>query len=741
MPEAMKRILAAVCAVLIILFAVLSVTGAGSFKAVQDRLKLGLDFKGGVTVVMEAETDATGSELANLMDETQLVIENRVNQMGLSEPVVTIEGEKRIRIELPGAEDADEAIRTIGKTAQLLFVTGDGNVVVDGSMVKNAGVTQDEMGYPAVSLEFDSEGTKAFADATEAAYNGRIVNSSTGVVDRIIYIILDNEIISNPTVNTVISNGKAIISGNFTSDSAVELARLIRAGALPVNLKEIETSVVGPSLGIDSLSSSVTAGVIGVGLVFLIMLIGYYLMGVVADLALLLYVTLTFWILALFGAVLNLPGIAGIVLGIGMAVDANVIIFTRVREEYQEGKTVRVAVQSGFKRAFTTVLDAQITTLIAGVVLYALGTGAVRGFAMTLMISIFVSVFTAVVVSRFLLKGLVEGKVSPKLLGVETKLFVPKVEWIRLRKYFYIAAVAFIVLGCAVGLIRGFNYGVDFSGGTRIQIDMHEVVSVDDVQKVLKANGIDGTVVHSGAENKQIIVKTTAALENEARQELIGAFKDAFGIDDGDVLEIEHFSASVGAMLKKNAVKAVLIATVCMLVYIVIRFEWMMGVGAIVALIHDVLFVFAVYGLFHVSINNPFIAGILTVVGYSINDTIVVFDRIREHRKAEEKRNLEDTINLSINQTLTRSIMTSVTTIAAIIPLLIMGGLTITEFCIPLLVGVLAGTISSITIASPVYYELASRMKKNKYHGAKSKQKKKKTNAPKRRSDMDGAVV
>ncbi len=734
----MKRILAAVCAALILLFAVLSVTGVGSFKAVQDRLKLGLDFKGGVTVVMEADTDKTGSELADLMEQTQLVIENRVNQMGLSEPVVTIEGEKRIRIELPGAEDADEAIRTIGKTAQLLFVTGDGNIVVDGSMVKNAGVTQDEMGFPAVSLEFDSVGTSAFAAATEAAYNGKIINAQTGAVDRIIYIILDDKVISNPAVNAVIANGRAIISGGFTSDEAVELARLIRAGALPVDLKEIETSVVGPSLGINSLSSSVTAGVIGVGLVFLIMLIGYYLMGLVADFALLLYVTLTFWILALFSAVLNLPGIAGIVLGIGMAVDANVIIFARVREEYQEGKTIRVAVQSGFKRAFTTVLDAQVTTLIAGVVLYALGTGAVRGFALTLMISIFVSVFTAVIVSRFLLKGLVEGKISPKLLGVETKIFCPKVEWIRFRKYFYIAAVAFIVLGCAVGLIRGFNYGVDFSGGTRIQLDMHETVSVDDVQTVLRANGIDGSVVHSGAENKQIIIKTTAALENEARQSLIDSFKTAFGISDGDVLEIEHFSASVGAMLKRNAVKAVLIAAVCMLIYIIIRFEWMMGVGAIVALIHDVLFVFAVYGLFHVPINNPFIAGILTVVGYSINDTIVVFDRIREHRKADEKRNLEDTINLSINQTLTRSIMTSVTTIAAIVPLLIMGGLTITEFCIPLLVGVLAGTVSSITIASPVYYELASRMKKNKYHGAKSKKKK---SSPARRKEMDGAVV
>jgi len=734
----MKRILAAVCAVLILLFAVLSVTGAGAFKPVQDRLKLGLDFKGGVTVVMEADTDATGSELADLMEQTQLVIENRVNQMGLSEPVVTIEGEKRIRIELPGAEDADEAIRTIGKTAQLLFVTGDGNVVLDGSMVRNAGVSQDEYGFPAVSLEFDSEGTAAFAAATEAAYNGKIVNSATGAVDRVIYIVLDNEIISNPAVNSVIANGRAIITGRFTSDEAVELARLIRAGALPVDLNEVETSVVGPSLGIDSLSSSVTAGVIGVGLVFLLMLVGYYLMGLVADFALLLYVTLTFWILALFSAVLNLPGIAGIVLGIGMAVDANVIIFTRVREEYQGGKSVRVAVQSGFKRAFVTVLDAQITTLIAGVVLYALGTGAVRGFALTLMISIFVSVFTAVIVSQFLLKGLVEGKIPTKLLGVERKVLVPKVEWIRLRKYFYIAAVAFIVLGCAVGLIRGFNYGVDFSGGTRIQLDMHEVVSVDAVQTVLKENGIDGTVVHSGTENKQIIIKTTAALDNEARQSLIDSFGEAFGISAGDVLEIEHFSASVGAMLKRNAVKAVLIAAVCMLVYIVIRFEWMMGVGAIVALLHDVLFVFAIYGLFHIPLNNPFIAGILTVVGYSINDTIVVFDRIREHRKADEKRNLEDTVNLSVNQTLTRSIMTSLTTIVAIVPLLIMGGTTIAEFCIPLLVGVLAGTISSITIASPVYYELASRMKKNRYHGAKAKKKK---SSPSRRKDMDGAVV
>ncbi|MBQ3107062.1 MAG: protein translocase subunit SecD [Firmicutes bacterium] len=723
----MKKAIAALTAVLIILACIFSLTGLGPIAPVQESLKLGLDFQGGVYVVMEAQTKATGEELADLMERTQSIIENRVNQMGLSEPVVTVEGENRIRVELPGAENAEDAIKTIGKTAQLLFLLGNGSVVLDGSMVKDAYLTQGQTGLPAVGLEFNSDGAKAFAEATKQASSGKIFNINTGVTDRAIYISLDDKIISNPQANTPITDGKAVIEGNFTTEEAIELVQLIRGGALPVNLVEVETSVIGPNLGIDALQSSVIAGAVVIGLVLIVMLVFYYGMGIVANVALLLYVVATFWVLALFAAVLNLPGIAGIILGVGMAVDANVIIYARIREEFANGKTLRVAVDGGFKRAFSTVVDSQVTTLIAGLVLYQFGTGPVKGFALTLMISIFISVLTAVVVSQFLLKSMVSGKISPKFFGAQhwMQKITPKLTYIKHRNKLYIFSAAIIVLGLAVGLIRGFNYGIDFTGGTRLHIDMGEVVAVDDIRDIMKENGLEGSVVHSGEGNKEIVIKTTSALDNELRQEVLKDFNAKFGTTEDDVLAIEHFSASVGKMLTNNAVKAVLLASACMLVYIIIRFEWRFGIGAIVALAHDVLMVVAIYGLFNIPINNPFIAGILTVVGYSINDTIVVFDRIRENGRLMKKTRLEELIDTSINQTLVRSLMTSVTTLVAILPLMFMGGKTIREFCVPLIVGILAGALSSVTIASPVYYELAKRGKKSKYVAKTAKKSKK----------------
>ncbi|MDD2215048.1 MAG: protein translocase subunit SecD [Eubacteriales bacterium] len=715
----MKKVLAIAIVVLIIGGWVISLTDIGpSFK---DQMKLGLDFKGGVYVVMEAETDATGSELAKLMEQTQIIIEERVNRMGLSEPLVTIEGENKIRVELPGADNSDEAIKTIGKTAQLQFILGDGTVVVDGSHVKDAGVGKDNQGFNAVDLEFDSKGSAAFEEGTRKAYYGEVINTETGSVDKSIYIVLDGTVISSPQVNSVISGGKAQITGHFTDEEMTELALLIRGGALPVGLKEVQTSLVGPSLGIDSLDMSIISGVIGVGLILIFMLIMYWVMGLTADIALLLYIMIVFWILALFSAVLNLPGIAGIILSIGMAVDANVIIFARIKEEYHNGKSLRVSVDSGFKRAMSTIIDSQLTTMIAGVVLYQFGSGPVKGFAMTLMIGIVVSVLTAVLVTQFLLKTLAESKKfgTPKFFGVGSKRFQFKKEFkfINYRKYFYIAAVCLIIIGIGTGLIRGFNYGIDFTGGTMIQLDMGQTVTVDEVQDILAENDIEGNVVHAGEDNKQIIIKTTQSLNNQARQELLNQFYETYGITEKNVLAIEQFSPSVGNLLKSNAIKAVLIAALGMLIYISIRFEWKFGVAAIAALVHDILIVIAFYGLFRIPINNPFIAGILIVVGYSINDTIVIFDRIRENLKYMKKSRLEELINKSINQTLVRSIMTSITTIIAIIPLFILGGTIIRDFTLPLMIGILAGTTSSITIASPIYYQIDQWLNKPKYRG------------------------
>ena len=419
-----------IAAVLIVIILVtgwfLTIFGAGDNESpLKNHIKLGLDLQGGVYVVLEAQdTDATGTELAALMNQTQSVIEKRVNEMGLSNPVVSIEGEDRIRVELPGVKDAESAIESIGKTAQLSFMTADGQVVVDGGNVKNAGVAinQQGAGY-VVTLEFDKEGADAFENATSAIVSGEIVpDEETGLPAECIGIILDEELISYPAVSNVITGGNCQIEGNFTQEEASNLSALIRGGALPVELTEVQTSIVGPTLGLNSLQQSITAGIVGIILVILIMLIGYRIMGVAASIALLVYCLAYIWILALFGTVLTLPGIAGMILSVGMAVDANVIIFARIKEEVTtNGKTIRVATSQGFKRALATVMDSQITTLIAGVALFQFGSGDVRGFALTLMIGIVLSIITATVVTNVFLQSFAESRIfgTKKFFGIK----------------------------------------------------------------------------------------------------------------------------------------------------------------------------------------------------------------------------------------------------------------------------------------------------------------------------------
>jgi len=414
----MKKVIAVLLVLITVAAWYASIFGIGGIKPIKDQLKLGLDLKGGVYVVMEAQTDATGEELHQLMVQTQQVIERRVNAMGLSEPVVTIEGEDRIRVELPGAENAEEAIGAIGKTAQLEFVMADGSVVLDGSQVKDSGLEVDQQngGY-AVTLKFTSEGSTAFKNATEKIVTGGVPTTTTeeyGTVQgNIIMIILDGEIISAPMVSTVIPNGEAIITsgtGGFSEDEATTLSVLIRGGALPVGLKEVQTSIVGPTLGLGAFNNSIIAGAIGIGMILIFMLSMYRIMGLAADIALMLYVILVLWVIVGLNAVLTLPGIAGIILSVGMAVDANVIIFARIKEETLAGKSIRVATDQGFRRAMTTVVDSNLTTIIAAIVLYQFGTGPVRGFAATLMIGILASMFTALVVTHAYMSVVIESK-------------------------------------------------------------------------------------------------------------------------------------------------------------------------------------------------------------------------------------------------------------------------------------------------------------------------------------------
>ncbi|WP_053957016.1 protein translocase subunit SecD [Inediibacterium massiliense] len=411
----------------IILLLVLVLVTAGAFtgikgfegahiKPIKDMLKLGLDLKGGVFVVLEAQTDAKGKELDKIMVQTKEVIERRVNAMGLTEPNVMREGSNRIRVELPGAKDAQEAVKAIGKTAQLQFVNAKGEIILTGKEVKNAEVIfeKDKGNAPGVSLEFNSEGAKAFQIATKEA-----ASQPVGSAGRIIAIVLDGQAISTPNVQNEIPNGKASITGNFTMDEAAQLAALIRGGALPVELVEVQTSAIGPTLGMDSFNKSIFAAGIGIGLIFLFMLLYYRVPGFIASIALIIYILIVLWVLIGFGAVLTLPGIAGLILSVGMAVDANVIIFERIKEEIRNGKSLRASVNSGFSKAIGTILDSNITTLIAGIVLYQFGSGPIKGFAVTLMVGLLASMFTAVIVTKTLLKSIIDMNIfkSTKFYG------------------------------------------------------------------------------------------------------------------------------------------------------------------------------------------------------------------------------------------------------------------------------------------------------------------------------------
>lgn len=734
----LKKILAVLVIVVLVFGWFVTLFGIGdqskddAIKSVKDALKYGLDINGGVYVVMEAQTDKTGDQLKELMDQTRAVIDNRVNQMGVAEASVTIEGTNRIRVEMPGVENADEAIQAIGKTAKLYFVLADNSIVLDGSNVKDAQIATDG-GHYKILLEFDSEGAALFEEGTRKAVNGEVTSTIDGMSNNEIAIVLDNEIVVHPEVREVISGGNCEMTGNYSKEEATMTAALIRGGALPVELVEVQSSVQTATIGAHALDKSIVAGAIGLAIVFLLMIIFYGMLGFVADIALLLYVIMFLWSMVAFDVVLTLPGIAALILSIGMAVDANVIIFARIKEEICAGKSIRVAVDAGFKNALSTVLDAQITTLIAAVVLYEVGTTSVKGFALTLMIGIIISIFTAVVITQLFISLLAN---SPKFAknkyfgvnedGTPKQMLNKTFSFIKHRKIFYIVSVSIIVIGLLWSVIFGMNYGIDFTGGTTIQVDLGKQVAIEDVEKTLKDYELDPQIIYAGEGNTQVVIKTIKSLDNAGRNEVINTLEQAYGITEDDVLASEQFGPSVGDELKVNALKAFIIASIGMLIYIIFRFKsWKYGFSAVAGVVHDVLIVIAFYAIFGFTVNNPFIAAILTLVGYSINDTIVIFDRIRENKALHTRDNSEVNIDRSINQTLNRTIMTSLTTLVVMVPLCIMVSSSIREFIIPLMVGVIVGCCSSIFICSPLYYDLCKKDEGSKY--LKSTAKKAKT--------------
>jgi len=752
MKKGRKKVLAVLVIVILIFGWFVSFFGLGDkFDNLGKQLKYGLDINGGVYVLLEADTKETGTELTQIMNQTKSVLENRVNAMGISEAQVSIEGNNRLRVEMPGVENAEEAIEQIGRTAQLQFFLADGTLALTGDGISDSQIATDTNngGYK-ITIDFTAEGSDLFADATEKAYSGTVTPTMKDeegnlVANTAIVICLDDEVISAPTVNEKINSRSCEITrpGGFSETEASGLSALIRGGALPANLTEINSSVQTATIGANALTLSVKAGAMGLALVLLFMVIVFGMLGVVADIALLLYIQLVLWIMAAMGSVLTLPGIAGIILSIGMAVDSNVIIFTRIREEIQKGKSVRVAVDMGYRAALSTVVDSQTTTLVAAFVLYIFGTTSVKGFALTLMIGTVMSVITAVFITQLFVNLLADSKTFGTMAmfgmkedGTPKLTYKFHINFIENRKKFYAVSLAVIIIGLGFAAFRGFNYGIDFTGGTMMQIEMGKEIAIDDIKETIAEYDLNPTIVYATDNHSQIVIRTIKDLKSDERTQVINTLEEKYGIDDDAVLASEEFGPTVGKDLRQNAIKSILIAAVCMLIYIRFRFkDWRYGLAAVAGLAHDVLVTLSIYAIFRITINNPFIAGILTVVGYSINDTIVVFDRIRENTKFYKRKQSVQLIDDSINQTLSRSLMTSLTTFLVMVPLFVMASSELRGFLIPLMIGVFVGTYSSIFLCSPVFYELTKKEGISKYEDNRQKAEKARKKGAKRRED------
>lgn len=743
--------------VLIAAFAFVAYRGIGAaHRGSAKNIRLGLDLRGGVSVTYQAhKTDDKGTRTGEQptdkdMSDTIYKMQKRVETLESTEAAVRQEGNDRVTIDIPGVSNSKQVLEELGKAGVLYFIlftdlkTEDGGtpkegdkvvydkskILMTGDMIGDAesgnrqaeGTGKTEHG---VSVKFAGKGIKKFASITGEHINEQLA------------IVYDEKLVSAPKLVSEISDGECWISGSFTSESAGQLASTLRIGALPLELENIHDNVVGATLGSQALKTSLFAGVIGLLLVIIFMIVMYRVPGVAASIALVFYVGAMLLALNGLNVTLTLPGIAGIILSIGMAVDANCIIFTRIREELATGKTVSSAIQNGFSKAMSAIIDGNVTTLIAALVLYLKGSGTVKGFAMTLGIGIVLSMFTALFITKLLMKAFCAlGMDGTKLYGVqkERKTINFIGNW---KKYVIISGAVFVI--CLAGLvIRAasggplFNYSLDFAGGntTSVALPSGQVASEEDKQK---AEDVAKSVIGQGksveisvADGNKIVVRTEE-LGDEKSQEMKAELATAFKVDQETQIESEFISGSVSDEMKLDAFVATLIATLCMLLYIWIRFRKLAtGVSAVLALLHDVIAVLTVYVVASafIPVGSTFIACMLTIVGYSINDTIVVFDRIRENRaKASSRTSLAEIINKSITETLSRSINTSVTTFIMVFVLAMFGVDSVRQFAIPLIVGIISGCYSSICVASPLWYLLSGKGEKQQKAVTYSKKK------------------
>lgn len=738
--------------VTVILIGVLGFTSAvgwgNDHTGAAKNIKLGLDLAGGVSITYQVK-DENPSE--SEMKDTIYKLQKRVEQYS-TESSVYQEGDDRINIEIPGVSNANEILDELGQPGSLYFIaqtgsdgtpnyeqvnsTGDaakdyqlkksleeleadGSLVLTGSDVKSAKAeTMENQTTKAkeniVSLVFTKDGTKKFADATTKAFEAQ---ESIG-------IYYDGSFVSVPNVNNAIENGEAQITGSMSFEEADALASTIRIGGLKLELEELRSNVVGAQLGEQAISTSLKAGAIGLAIVFLFMIFVYYLPGLASGLALLIYTELVIVILNAFNVTLTLPGIAGIILGIGMAVDANVIIFARVKEEMERGKSVRNALKTGFQKAMSAIVDGNVTTLIAAAVLWMKGSGTVKGFAQTLAIGIIVSMFTALVITRMIIYAFYAvGLRSEKLYYRPRKKERTTIPFLAKRKLFIGISLVVIIAGVAfmgVNASRGkgaFAYSLEFQGGTSTNVTFNKDYSIDEIDKEIvpileEVTGDANVQTQKVAGTNQVIIKTVT-LDLAKREALNKALVDNFGVDESKITA-ENISSTVSNEMRQDAIIAVIVATICMLLYIWFRFKDIrFATSAVTALLHDVLVVLTFYAIARIAVGNTFIACMLTIVGYSINATIVIFDRIREELRLKTKTtDLEEVVNKSITWTLTRSIYTSLTTFVMVAVLFVMGVSSIKEFAAPLMVGIICGAYSSVCITGALWYIMKTKIGK-----------------------------
>ncbi len=724
--------------VLIIMFAAMVGLGYLDYPVIRDTvntpgqgesIKLGLDLAGGVSITYQATGDEDPS--AQDMADTIYKLQQRVTGYS-TEAQVYQEGSKRINIEIPGVSDANKILEELGKPGSLYFIkeTGsdgtpnyeynglgfqltktldelkaDGSIVCDGTNVISAEPatrTDTTTRKYVVNLTFDEAGTAAFGQATtDAFHNGETIG-----------IYYDDAFVSVPRVNEPITGGQCEISGQDSYEEADRLASTIRIGGLTVELEELSSSVVGAQLGSQAIRTSFLAAGIGILIIFIFMVSVYWVPGLASGFALIIYTELVIGLIKAFDITLTLPGIAGIILSIGMAVDANVIIFARIREEIAKDVSVATAMKTGYSKALSAIIDGNVTTLIAAAILGIRGTGTVQGFAVTLALGIVVSMFTALVITRLIMNGIYGVGVSKEKYYGRAKQ--RKTLDIVKRKWLFVVISSVLVISAPVLMLinsssigHPLNFSLEFLGGTSTTVDIGEDMTLDRLESEVKPLVADITkdnaINISNVEGSKVNIRTRELTLNE-REQLTSVLEEKYSLGT-EAIEMENISATISNEMQADAIWATIIALICMLIYIWIRFrDVRFGAASVIALLHDALVIVACYALTRISVGGTFIAAILTIIGYSINATIVIFDRIRENLHVMGKASLEDIVNTSVTQTLSRSVFTSLTTFITVLMLYILGVSSIRDFALPLMVGVICGTYSSIFLAGNLWY-------------------------------------